>query len=46
VPTRSSGLPDNASDDASYFFLPEATIGCHADASWLGAAAITLIFFF
>ena len=43
---RPSGLPDKASDDASYFFLPEAEVGCHADAFWLGAAAITLIFSF
>ena len=46
VRTRPSGLPDNASDDASYFFLPEAKVGCHAEAFWLGAAAITLIFSF
>ena len=44
--TRPNGLPDNASDDASYFFLPEAKVGCHAEAFWLGAAAITLIFSF
>ena len=29
-----------------YFFLPEAKVGCHADAFWLGAAAIILIFSF
>jgi hypothetical protein len=29
-----------------YFFLPEAKVGCHAEAFWLGAAAITLIFSF
>ena len=29
-----------------YLFLPEATVGCHAEAFWLGAAAITLIFSF
>jgi hypothetical protein len=46
VRTRPSGLPDNASDDASYFFLPEAKVGCHAEAFLLGAAAITLIFSF
>src|SRR6516162_10197622 len=46
VRTRPSGLPDNASDDISYFFLPEAKVGCHAEAFWLGAAAITLIFSF
>jgi hypothetical protein len=38
--------PDNASDDASYFFLPEAKVGCHDEAFWLGAAAIALIFSF
>jgi hypothetical protein len=36
----------NQTDDASYFFLPEAKLGCHAEAFWLGAAAITLIFSF
>jgi hypothetical protein len=46
VRTRPSGLPDNASDEASYFFLSEAKVGCHAEAFWLGAAAITLIFSF
>ena len=44
--TRPSGLTDNASDEASYFLLPEARVGCHAEAFWLGAAAITLIFSF
>ena len=44
--TRPSGLTDNASDEASYFLLPEAKVGCHAEAFWLGAAAITLIFSF
>ena len=34
------------SADASYFFLPEAKVGCHAGAFWPGAAAITLIFSF
>jgi hypothetical protein len=38
-----NGLPANASNDASYFFLPEAKVGCHAEAFWLGTAAITLI---
>jgi hypothetical protein len=38
-----NGLPDNASNDASYFFLPEAKVDCHAEAFWLGTAAITLI---
>ena len=41
-----AAFPDNASDDSSYFFLPEAKVGCHAEAFWLGAAAITLIFSF
>jgi len=27
-------------------FLPEAKVGCHAEAFWLGPAAITLIFSF
>ena len=31
---------------ASYFFLPEAKLGCRAEVFWLGAAAITLIFSF
>src|ERR1700751_74748 len=40
--------PDNASDDAShfYFLLPSAKVGCHPAPFWLGAAAMTLIFFF
>jgi len=42
--TSFARLPDNASDDASYFFLSEAKVGCYAEAFWLGAAAITLIF--
>jgi hypothetical protein len=29
-----------------YFFLPDATPGCHPAAFWLGAAAIVLIFSF
>src|SRR5262245_50845055 len=29
-----------------YFFLPSAKVGCHPAAFWLGAAAMTLIFFF
>jgi hypothetical protein len=42
------GSPDNASDDAShfYFLLPSAKVGCHPAPFWLGAAAMTLIFFF
>jgi hypothetical protein len=34
------------SDDASYFFLSEARVGCHVAAFWLGAAAMDLIFSF
>jgi hypothetical protein len=29
-----------------YFFFPDARVGCHAAAFWLGAAAIILIFSF
>ena len=45
---RIYGSPDNASDDAShfYFFLSSAKVGCHPAPFWLGAAAMTLIFFF
>jgi hypothetical protein len=41
------GSPDNASDDAShfYFLLSSAKVGCHPAPFWLGAAAMTLIFF-
>src|ERR1700756_1929700 len=42
------GSADNASDDAShfYFLLPSSKVGCHPALLWLGAAAMTLIFFF
>jgi hypothetical protein len=45
---RINGPPDNASDPVShfYFFLPSAKAGCHPAPFWLGAAAMTLIFFF
>src|SRR5246500_5221972 len=29
-----------------YFFLPSAKVGCHPAPFWLGAAAMTLTFFF
>jgi hypothetical protein len=40
--------PPTRSDDAShfYFVLPSAKVGCHPAPFWLGAAAMTLIFFF
>ena len=46
--TRIYGSPNSASDDAShfYFLLPSAKVGCHPVPFWLGAAAMTLIFFF
>ena len=41
-------ISDSASGDAShfYFLLPSAKVGCHPAPFWLGAAAMTLIFFF
>src|SRR6516162_5457838 len=46
--TRIYGSPNSASDDASHFYslLPSAKVGCHPVPFWLGAAAMTLIFFF
>jgi hypothetical protein len=47
VRTRIYVSLDTASDDSHlYFLLPSAKVGCDPAPFWLGAAAMTLIFFF